>query len=123
MINRMKKSKANSKDIEFSKAKKIAMQKARELADKSRRFSMENISAPTFKPASNKQIPDSEQISAQSVAQTPSVMPMKNDNSVYNYSINVNASTNANPNQIADAVMSQIRNIQSKNVRRNYVSG
>jgi hypothetical protein len=50
-------------------------------------------------------------------------MPMKNDNSVYNYSINVNASTNANPNQIADAVMSQIRGIELKNVRRNYVSG
>jgi hypothetical protein len=123
MINRMKKSRANSKDIEFSKAKKIAMEKARELADKSRRFSMENISTPTFRPVPARQMPGSEDLAAQSSAQAAPAMPMKNDNSVYNYSINVNASTNANPNQIADAVMSQIRGIELKNVRRNYVSG
>jgi hypothetical protein len=49
--------------------------------------------------------------------------PTNTDNSVYNYNINVNASTNANPDQIASVVVRQIQDLESRRVRRNYVSG
>jgi hypothetical protein len=37
--------------------------------------------------------------------------------SVYNYSIVVNAETNANPDQIASAVMSKIKQVEGQRVR------
>lgn len=49
--------------------------------------------------------------------------PTKTSNSVYNYSVNVNAATNANPDQIAAVVVKQIQDHESRRIRRNYVSG
>lgn len=39
------------------------------------------------------------------------------DSSVYNYSINVNVSSGSNPNDIANAVMRQIKNIDNQRIR------
>jgi hypothetical protein len=42
-----------------------------------------------------------------------------NGDSVYNYEVNVNVKSDANPDQIAKAVMSQIRQIDSQRIRSN----
>jgi hypothetical protein len=42
-----------------------------------------------------------------------------NSDSVYNYSISVNASTNANPREIANTVLDQIKQIDQQRVRGN----
>ena len=42
-----------------------------------------------------------------------------NGDSVYNYEVNVNVSTDANPDQIANAVMSRMRQIDSQRLRGN----
>jgi hypothetical protein len=44
---------------------------------------------------------------------------MKIQDSVYNYSVNVNVQTDANPDQIARAVMSQINRVDSMRIRGN----
>lgn len=38
-------------------------------------------------------------------------------NSVYNYNLSVNVKSDANPDQIAQAVMTQIRSIDSQRIR------
>ena len=45
-----------------------------------------------------------------------------NGESVYNYSINVNTQSDANPNDIARAVMTQIKQIDSQRIRTQRVS-
>ena len=40
-------------------------------------------------------------------------------NSMYNYSVSVNVKTDANPDQIARAVMTQIRSVESQKIRGN----
>lgn len=42
-----------------------------------------------------------------------------NSDSVYNYSISVNASTNANPNEIANTVLAQIKQVDAQRIRSN----
>jgi hypothetical protein len=42
-----------------------------------------------------------------------------NGDSMYNYEVNVNVQTDANPDQIARAVMGQIRQIESQRIRGN----
>jgi hypothetical protein len=61
--------------------------------------------------------------SAVAIPAAPSNTQMQSGNSVYNYNISVNASTNANPDQIASVVIRQIQDLESRRVRRNYVSG
>jgi hypothetical protein len=39
--------------------------------------------------------------------------------SVYNYSVNVNVKSDANPDQIARSVMTQIKQIDSQRIRSN----
>ena len=41
--------------------------------------------------------------------------------SVYNYDVNVNVRSDANPQEIAQAVMTQIRNIDSQRIRGNRI--
>jgi hypothetical protein len=42
-----------------------------------------------------------------------------NGESVYNYSVNVNVKSDANPEQIARAVMTQIKQVDSQRIRSN----
>jgi hypothetical protein len=44
---------------------------------------------------------------------------MQIQDSVYNYDINVNVQSNADPDQIARAVMNQIRQVDSMRIRGN----
>ena len=87
-------------------------------AGKAKRFSTGRLVAPTYSVGGGTM--NAKQLAGnKSSAQDTTV----NQNSLYNYSINVNASTYADPNEIAKTVMRQIRSIDSRRVRGNYING
>jgi hypothetical protein len=88
-------------------------------ASQKKRFRADSLSAPSFNAAQGR--PRATPVSLES-AGTNSSNNVAN-NSVYNYSINVNAATNADPNQVASAVMRQIKSMDNNRVRGNYVNG
>jgi TP901 family phage tail tape measure protein len=87
-------------------------------ARKSAKFSTASLSAPSYGISAGMA-----PMSMAGAGVAGSSAPANTDNSVYNYNINVNASTNANPDQIASVVVRQIQDLESRRVRRNYVSG
>lgn len=87
---------------------------------KAKRFNTGGIGAPSFSNMSSAGIDTS------SLAASAAPVMINNTtggNSVYNYSVNVNAATNSDPNQIANSVMRQIRNVEQRRVRGNYING
>jgi TP901 family phage tail tape measure protein len=94
-------------------------------ADK-KKFSMGGLVSPSFYAAGGTVKPNSSKLAGSST--TSAINNLMNSgaaksNKVYNYSISVNAATNANPNEIARVVMNQISNIESRQVRGNYING
>jgi len=86
-----------------------------------RRINTSAIAAPSFGMVGKPNI-DPSTIAGSAAPIVVNSAPAGN-NSVYNYSVNVNAATNSDPNQIASAVMKQIRNVESRRARGNYING
>jgi len=79
--------------------------------------------APAFGSMPASKTPAPRDMVTQAPARAASPTASNQSNSVYNYSVNVNSGSGTNPNQIAAAVMKQIRNLEASKVRRNYISG
>jgi TP901 family phage tail tape measure protein len=87
---------------------------------RAKRFNTSGIGAPSF---SNMSASELDTSSLATAAAPVMINNTTGGNSVYNYSVNVNAATNSDPNQIANSVMRQIRNVEQRRVRGNYING
>jgi len=88
-------------------------------ASQKKRFRADSLSTPAYNSAQGRP-----RIESMVGAGAGNVSSNNTSNkSVYNYNVNVSAATNADPEQVASAVMRQIRNMDSNRVRGNYVNG
>ena len=88
-------------------------------ASQKKRFRADSLMSPSFNTAQGR--PRATPITVE--RGTSGSSNTMSSNSVYNYNVNVHAATNADPNQVASAVMRQIKNMDNNRVRGNYVNG